>query len=189
MMSIPATPYVTLLVTYLKPQRGRVALLAVALLANIALQLLVPQLLGTFIDTARSTAPLDTLTNIALLLLGVILVNHGVDRQPAFELDRAGEQRTGCDSLAQQFRQRARVMTIAADALPGLVQADDRAAHAGILELEPVQEIVRHRWRASGWQAGIVVRRRDAYERDPVAFTEKTSGPSFDASAGRSSAA
>ena len=75
-MTTPATSQRALLVAYLKPQRIRVALLSTALLASITLQLFIPQLLRTFIDTARSTAPLATLTHIALLLLGVIIVNQ-----------------------------------------------------------------------------------------------------------------
>ncbi len=45
--------YRDLLVTYLRPQRGRVALLAMLLLGDITLQLVNPQILRFFIDTAR----------------------------------------------------------------------------------------------------------------------------------------
>ena len=47
--------------TYLRPQRPRLALLAVLLVSAIALQLANPVLLGTFIDRAQSGATVDTL--------------------------------------------------------------------------------------------------------------------------------
>jgi ATP-binding cassette subfamily B protein len=63
---------------YLWPLRGRALLLAVLLLANIALQLATPQLLRRFIDAARSGAANDTLTQIALLFFGVLLLGQSV---------------------------------------------------------------------------------------------------------------
>ena len=46
--------YGTFLLTYLRPQRGRVAILFALLLGGIALQLLNPQILSRFIDLAPS---------------------------------------------------------------------------------------------------------------------------------------
>jgi ABC-type multidrug transport system fused ATPase/permease subunit len=68
--------YRELLLTYLKPQRANVALLAFLLLASIALQLVVPQLLRTFIDMARSGGALDALANVALLFLGLVALQQ-----------------------------------------------------------------------------------------------------------------
>lgn len=67
--------FTSLLQTYLWPQRGRVAALSIVLFTNIVLQLVSPQLLRTFLDTAQSSEPLDALTTIALLFLGVVLLN------------------------------------------------------------------------------------------------------------------
>jgi ATP-binding cassette subfamily B protein len=53
-MDIPLRRYVALLSTYLHPQRGRVALLAVLLFASIGLQLAIPQILRAFIDAVTS---------------------------------------------------------------------------------------------------------------------------------------
>ena len=65
--------YRALLATYLRPQWPRVALLAVVLLANVALQLVNPLLLRRFIDSARAGAALRTLTTTALLFLAIAL--------------------------------------------------------------------------------------------------------------------
>ena len=50
-MSASGQSYREVLITYLKPQRGRVVWLAIALLSSIALQVLNPQILRYFIDT------------------------------------------------------------------------------------------------------------------------------------------
>ncbi len=68
-MTHTRTQYTTLLVTYLKPQWRRVTILAFALVVSIALSLLTPQLLRSFLDTARSDAPTNVLTRVALLYL------------------------------------------------------------------------------------------------------------------------
>lgn len=70
--------YRDLLVTYLRPQRGRVALLAALLLADIGLQLVNPQILRFFIDTARRGGAASTLTNAAVLFLAVVVVTQVV---------------------------------------------------------------------------------------------------------------
>lgn len=75
-MTHPRTQYTTLLVTYLKPQWRRVTILALALLVSIALSLLTPQLLRSFLDTARSNAPLDVLTRVALLYLAAAVLGQ-----------------------------------------------------------------------------------------------------------------
>jgi ATP-binding cassette, subfamily B, bacterial len=62
--------------TYLRPQRRRLALLAVVLVSAIALQLANPALLGRFIDRAQSGAPLETLVGIASTFLLVALLTQ-----------------------------------------------------------------------------------------------------------------
>jgi ABC-type multidrug transport system fused ATPase/permease subunit len=64
------------LATYLRPQRSRVAMLAVLLLASIGLQLVGPQILRRFIDGARAGEPLETLVALALVFLAFALVQQ-----------------------------------------------------------------------------------------------------------------
>jgi ABC-type multidrug transport system fused ATPase/permease subunit len=64
-VNLPLRQYVALLSTYLAPQRGKVALLGMLLALNIALQLINPQILRSFIDNAANTS-FQTLLFIAL---------------------------------------------------------------------------------------------------------------------------
>lgn len=75
-MNIPLKRYWDLLVVYLKPQRKRALLLAALLLASIALQLINPQLIRYFIDTARAGDAAGNLFYAALLFLGVGISNQ-----------------------------------------------------------------------------------------------------------------
>ena len=75
-MGIPFKQYSNLLSDYLKPQKGRVIKLAIALLSSIALQILNPQLLGRFIDTAVEGGETKTLITISLIFVGVALLNQ-----------------------------------------------------------------------------------------------------------------
>ena len=77
-MEIPFKQYSNLLSAYLKPQQGRVIKLAIALLSSIALQILNPQLLGRFIDTAVEGGTTKTLITIALVFIGVAILNQGL---------------------------------------------------------------------------------------------------------------
>ncbi|HMA35048.1 MAG TPA: ABC transporter ATP-binding protein [Chloroflexia bacterium] len=70
--------YRGLLLRYLQPQRRRVGLLAVLLLASLGVELANPLILRAFIDTARSGAPLDTLIGMAMLFLGIALATQGI---------------------------------------------------------------------------------------------------------------
>jgi ABC-type multidrug transport system fused ATPase/permease subunit len=62
--------------TYLRPQRPRLALLAVVLSSSIVLQLANPVLLGRFIDRAQAGAPLERLLGIASAFLLVALLTQ-----------------------------------------------------------------------------------------------------------------
>jgi len=75
-MNIPLKQYSHLLADYLKPQKGRVAWLAIALLSSIALQLVNPQILGYFIDTAVTRGASPILVRIAILFIAVALVTQ-----------------------------------------------------------------------------------------------------------------
>lgn len=75
-MNGPDSQYRRLLVTYLLPHWRLVCLLAALLFATIGLQLLNPQILRTFIDTARSGGSLHSLLTVALLFLGVAVATQ-----------------------------------------------------------------------------------------------------------------
>ena len=67
-----------LLTIYLRPQRARAALLAVLLLAGIGLQLLNPQVMRFFIDTAEAGGPPRALLLAALVYLVAGLLGRGL---------------------------------------------------------------------------------------------------------------
>lgn len=73
-MKVPFRYYVSLLRTYLKPQRFKVSLLALLLFVSIGLEILGPQLLGHFIDSIQSSMPV--LVRIALLFIGLAIANQ-----------------------------------------------------------------------------------------------------------------
>ena len=75
-MKIPLKQYWNLLVDYLKPQWGPVAKLAIVLLSSIGLQILNPQILHYFIDTAVAGGSKQALVRAALLFIGVALVTQ-----------------------------------------------------------------------------------------------------------------
>ena len=77
-MKLPVRRYFALLVTYLKPLWGRTLLLALLLLVGIGLQLLNPQILAYFIDTALNGGASTSLLLAAVLFTGVALVRQGV---------------------------------------------------------------------------------------------------------------
>jgi ATP-binding cassette subfamily B protein/ATP-binding cassette subfamily C protein len=73
-MNIPLKQYVHLLADYLKPQQSRVIWLAITLLSSIALQLINPQILGYFIDTAVAGDASQNVTFAALLFIALAIV-------------------------------------------------------------------------------------------------------------------
>ncbi len=77
-MKLPLYAYYQLLERYLRPQGGRVALLAALIFCGIGLQLLSPQILRTFIDLAQHGGALAALTQNGLYYLTVTLVAQGV---------------------------------------------------------------------------------------------------------------
>ena len=72
-MNVSLRQYQDLLASYLWPQRGRVAFLAVFILGNTGLLLVTPQILRSFIDTAQTGQGFATLVTLALLFSGVAL--------------------------------------------------------------------------------------------------------------------
>ena len=77
-MVFPVKRYFVLLVTYLRPQWYRTVLLALFLLLNIGLQLLNPQIIRYFIDTALGNGASLSLLLAALAFIGVALLNQAI---------------------------------------------------------------------------------------------------------------
>jgi ATP-binding cassette subfamily B protein/ATP-binding cassette subfamily C protein len=75
-VKIPFKQYWNLLADYLNRQWGRVALLAIALFGSIGLQIVNPQILSYFIDTAVAGGSQTSLFAAALLFTGVALVTQ-----------------------------------------------------------------------------------------------------------------
>ena len=75
-MSVSLKQYGALLTKYLRPQWLYVGLLALVLLISTGLQLLNPQIVRFFIDTATAGGSLANLIGAALLFLGVALVTQ-----------------------------------------------------------------------------------------------------------------
>ena len=75
-MRIARRRYVELFVRYVRPHWRRSLLLGVLLLSSIGLQLLNPQLLRAFIDSAIAGSALEDLVRIALAFMGIALVNQ-----------------------------------------------------------------------------------------------------------------
>ncbi|MBI2941220.1 MAG: ABC transporter ATP-binding protein [Chloroflexi bacterium] len=75
-MQVPLKQYWDLLIDYLKPQWPKVLLLAILLLSSIGLQLLNPQIMRRFIDSAVSGGSPETLAGAAALFIGVALTNQ-----------------------------------------------------------------------------------------------------------------
>ncbi len=75
-MKIGIQQYWNLLVDYLKPQKSRVVKFAIALLISIGLQILNPQILRYFIDTAVAGGDSQKLFIAAFLFLGVALITQ-----------------------------------------------------------------------------------------------------------------
>ena len=70
--------YRELLVRYLGPQRPLVLLLALLLFTNLGLQLVNPQILRRFIDSIGADTALGELIALALVFVGVALVQQVV---------------------------------------------------------------------------------------------------------------
>ena len=77
-MSIPLKEYGALLAKYLKTQKLRMVLLSILLLGGIGLQLINPQIVRYFIDTASSQSDLGALVAAALTFLGIALATQVV---------------------------------------------------------------------------------------------------------------
>jgi ABC-type multidrug transport system fused ATPase/permease subunit len=75
---IPVRAYARLLVDYLRPQRARVAVLAVLLVATISLQLVNPQLIRSFLDRALEGSDSSGLVPLALWFMGIAVAHQAL---------------------------------------------------------------------------------------------------------------
>ncbi|MFL5801126.1 MAG: ABC transporter ATP-binding protein [Roseiflexaceae bacterium] len=89
-MNLPLTQYGGLLGAYLKPQRSRVVLLAGLLLGGIGLQLLNPQIIRYFIDTAQSSGAQSALLAAALIFFAVGLAQRAAALAAVYLGERVG---------------------------------------------------------------------------------------------------
>ena len=69
-------PYIDLFRRYVAPQWRGTALLGALIVGSMGLQLVGPQLLRTFIDSAIGGAAIETLATLALAFVGVAVVTH-----------------------------------------------------------------------------------------------------------------
>ena len=77
-MRLPVRRYISLLAVYLKPQWFRTTLMALLLLLDVGLQLLNPQILRYFIDTALSGGTSTSLIYAAIFFIAVALLTQVV---------------------------------------------------------------------------------------------------------------
>jgi len=82
--------HVKFLITYLRPQWQRAALLAVVLLASIGLQLLGPQILARFIDMARAGVAIPELMQVAVVFLAVACAGQIIGTIAAYASENVG---------------------------------------------------------------------------------------------------
>ena len=68
---VPLSHYASLLARYLNPYKGRVALLAASMAGGIGMNLLTPQVLRYFIDTALADGPVRSLVWAGIIFLGL----------------------------------------------------------------------------------------------------------------------
>ena len=77
-MRIPIKQYHNLLINYLKPLWFKVLLLTILFITGIGLQLINPQIMRYFIDTAKSGGALQKLTFAAVLFISIALIGSVV---------------------------------------------------------------------------------------------------------------
>jgi ATP-binding cassette, subfamily B, bacterial len=75
-MKLPFRQYWDLLSRHVQPQRGRFALLALLLFGNISLQIINPQLIRSFIDTALGGGPINALMLPAILFISIAIIQQ-----------------------------------------------------------------------------------------------------------------
>ncbi len=89
-MNVSFNSYRILLLTYLKPQRWSVVLLAALVLGTTVLQLASPQVLRRFVDAAQAEAVLEALLVIAVVFIGVAMLTQAVTVAATYTSERIG---------------------------------------------------------------------------------------------------
>ena len=77
-MNVPLQAYWRLLARYLRPQRGKVSLLALLLFSGIAIQLVNPQIIRYFIDTTQTSSAPQSLLMAALIYIVAAFVQQAL---------------------------------------------------------------------------------------------------------------
>src|SRR5512133_3787202 len=77
-MSIPLRQYWDLLSRHIRPQKGRFVLLIFLLIGSIGLQVINPQIMRFFIDTALNGGAVQKLVLAAIAFIGIALVQQAV---------------------------------------------------------------------------------------------------------------
>ncbi len=77
-MNVSLKHYWALLADHIEPQKARFVLLAILLLGSIGLQLINPQIVRRFIDSAQRGESLENLLYAALAFIAIALVQQGV---------------------------------------------------------------------------------------------------------------
>lgn len=75
-MKIPVKEYITFITKYIKNQKVSVLFLSLALLANVGMKILHPQVLRHFIDSAKEGAVTQKLVMIALMFIGIVFLQQ-----------------------------------------------------------------------------------------------------------------
>ncbi len=87
---IPVRAYLALLRTYLRPHRRSVAVLAVLVVADLAVQLGIPQVLRVIIDGATGDGPARDLTMLAGIVVLAALAHQGLAVTATWLAERVG---------------------------------------------------------------------------------------------------
>ncbi|CAG0930650.1 Lipid A export ATP-binding/permease protein MsbA [Thermoflexales bacterium] len=75
-MRVFLSQYTAILITYLRPLQGRVAMLLVLLICTIGIQIINPLVIRQFIDTAESGSSLSALLGIAAAFIGIAIIGQ-----------------------------------------------------------------------------------------------------------------
>jgi ABC-type multidrug transport system fused ATPase/permease subunit len=89
-MKLPIRDYWSLLATYLRPQQWYVAALTMLLLTSIGLELLNPQIIRDFIDTATTGGEVGHLIQAAFLFIGIALAQQAAAVAATYLGERVG---------------------------------------------------------------------------------------------------
>jgi ABC-type multidrug transport system fused ATPase/permease subunit len=80
--------------TYLSPQKGRVVLLGIFIFANLALQLILPQIMRGFIDSVTQGVPIPNLVRLGVIFLVAALLQQIIAIVAAYYTQNVGGSAT-----------------------------------------------------------------------------------------------